>query len=267
MSNKVAERFEVKFQRNQGGCWPWTAAKDRHGYGIYRAKRNGKWTMVRAHRFSYEHHVGPIPDGLDLHHKCENRACVNPDHLEPLARKAHMLAHPEGIPAAWTLKELPVGQKFGRLTILGPADPVTESDGKRRAHSHVRCDCGTELVASNKRMTTGLTKSCGCLRREVTAAKNKASSKHGHWSGGKASPAWVSWRAMVNRCTNRNDPHYCGDRFPLCDRWRESFENFLEDMGDKPVGYTLRRRNEGGGFSPDNCFWFTPCPAASSTAP
>ena len=61
-------------------CWEWTSFKDEDGYG-------GVWLngrTARAHRVMYELLVGPIPDGLQLDHLCRNKACVRPDHLEPV---------------------------------------------------------------------------------------------------------------------------------------------------------------------------------------
>lgn len=62
-----------------GPCWIWTASLA-NGYGNLWFGKLG----VGAHRFSYELHVGPIPEGLQLDHLCRNRACVSPDHLEPV---------------------------------------------------------------------------------------------------------------------------------------------------------------------------------------
>lgn len=71
------QRFAEKHAPTAAGCWQWTAGKTSAGYGAF-------WdgtTMVQAHRWAFEHHVGPIPDGLLVHHTCENRLCVNPMHL------------------------------------------------------------------------------------------------------------------------------------------------------------------------------------------
>lgn len=82
------ERFWNKVDLTApNGCWMWTAAIDRHGYGKF-------WLggrTVRAHRFSYESLVGPIPGGLELDHLCRVRACVNPTHLEPVTHRENTL--------------------------------------------------------------------------------------------------------------------------------------------------------------------------------
>lgn len=68
------------------GCWEWTGGKASNGYGTFvltRTEANVKGKQVTAHRFVYEHLVGAIPEGLTLDHLCRNRACVNPEHLDP----------------------------------------------------------------------------------------------------------------------------------------------------------------------------------------
>jgi hypothetical protein len=69
----------------ESGCWEWLWAMTGSGYGAF--KLDGR--MVPAHRYVYEQRHGPIEPGMHLHHRCENRRCVNPDHLEPLTPKAH----------------------------------------------------------------------------------------------------------------------------------------------------------------------------------
>lgn len=61
------------------GCWKWLGAKTKNGYGVIRGNASGK--PIFAHRFSYAHFNGCIPDGLLVLHKCDNPECTNPDHL------------------------------------------------------------------------------------------------------------------------------------------------------------------------------------------
>ena len=68
-------------------CWRWTGSVSDAGYGVFSVK--GK--LRGAHRVSYEMNVGPIPDGMHIHHRCEVRDCVNPAHLEPLTPRQNVL--------------------------------------------------------------------------------------------------------------------------------------------------------------------------------
>lgn len=78
-STPVLERFWARVEQS-GDCWSWTGAKNDRGYGQIRV--DGR--IVYAHRFSYQVHLGSIPDSLQIDHLCRNRSCVRPDHLEPV---------------------------------------------------------------------------------------------------------------------------------------------------------------------------------------
>ena len=85
MTKGKAEAAEVRFAAKYivagSGCWEWQAGINSKGYGTFSTATGRKGY---AHRWAYEHHVGPIPDGHQLDHLCRNRRCVNPDHLEPV---------------------------------------------------------------------------------------------------------------------------------------------------------------------------------------
>lgn len=80
LSRPAIERLMEKVRVVDGDCWQWTHYLEKNGYAKLWVDRRS----VMAHRFSYEHHVGPIPVGLQIDHLCRNRACVNPAHLEPV---------------------------------------------------------------------------------------------------------------------------------------------------------------------------------------
>jgi hypothetical protein len=137
--------------------------------------------------------------------------------------------------------------RFGRLTALRPA-----TWRHRRLLWECRCDCGKTLVVDGNNLRRGHTRSCGCFSRE---SLRRRMTTHGK----RRTAEYSVWRDMWTRCTNPNGKfyqHYGGRGIRVCNRWKR-FENFLSDMGLRPDGLTLERKNTNGNYTPSNCKWAT----------
>lgn len=154
-----------------------------------------------------------------------------------------------------TIRKIMVGLTFGRLLVI--AESAKSRPSKR--YLVCRCECGTESVVGYQNLTDGMTKSCGCLRVETA---RQAMTKHGATLHGKKSRTWFAWIGMRARCADANPKGvnyriYFARGIMVCDRWQNSFENFLADMGDCPNGLTLERKDNYRGYEPGNCVWAT----------
>lgn len=143
-----------------------------------------------------------------------------------------------------------VGQRFGRLVVLAFAG----WDKWQCRTWECRCDCGAIAIVKTSYLRSGKTQSCGCLHKETLQALAKK--RHVEVEM-RRNPTYKSWEAMKRRCRNpraTNFRYYGGKGVKVCKRW-QSFANFLDDMGHRPVGTTLGRLLDMGDYRPGNCAW------------
>lgn len=156
------------------------------------------------------------------------------------------------------------GLQFGRLLVL------SNVVGRRGAKAKwiCRCSCGNEKIVCSGKLRDGRTRSCGCLRRETTAflARTHGATVNRTWTA-----EYRAWTSLKTRCNpdykDRPEyPHYSGRGITVCQRWKDSFADFLADVGPRPSrDYSIDRIDVDGNYEPGNVRWATRSEQAFNT--
>lgn len=142
-----------------------------------------------------------------------------------------------------------LGKTFNRLKAIAWADSYVSPKGSVKRKLLCECSCGNTLEVLLARVSSGMTKSCGCLKYENRYRTH----------GMTNTPTYISWASMMNRCNNKKDNmygKYGGDGVSVCSSWHD-FERFYQDMGERPEGCTINRTLGSKLYSKRTCSWDT----------
>lgn len=149
--------------------------------------------------------------------------------------------------------------RFGRLTVVSRSD-------RKGAGWHFWwnciCDCGGKKQVSDNKLKQGDVRSCGCLRRETSSVIGKTNRTHGEAVHGSETVEFQTWQGIISRTTNPNDPrwrYYGAQGVTVDQRWKESYEAFLADVGRRPSDdHSIDRYPDPfGNYEPNNVRWAT----------
>ncbi len=140
----------------------------------------------------------------------------------------------------------PIGKQYNWWTIE-PGEPENRGGSM---YYPCKCKCGALRHVKLRNLVENLSRSCGCYQKVSVSTHGKT-----------RTPIYILWRNMKVRCfvtTNKDYPNYGGRGVTVCERWKDSFDDFYADVGDLPApGYELDRINNDGNYEPGNVRWAT----------
>lgn len=155
--------------------------------------------------------------------------------------------------------EIPVGTRFGRLTVVGEAEPTRKPSGQVSRRIDCVCECGGALFARLADLCSGNTASCGCLNLELRASR---ATTHGQTIGRAPSLMYRLWASIKQRSvagSAGNSEQYIGRGIGMYPPWAYDFVSFshwvIENLGERPKGFSLDRIDNEAGYVPGNLRW------------
>jgi hypothetical protein len=133
--------------------------------------------------------------------------------------------------------------------VTGPAEPYVSPKGSKKIQVTCLCDCGTTTIVHIANLLSKHTTSCGCKLHEPA---------HNRTHGQTRTSLYSIWGGIKDRCYRVNNEaykNYGGRGITVCDEWLNDFERFAADVGPRPPGATLERKDNNKNYSPDNVAW------------